>query len=150
MTRRRRGRGGRRRGRHQRGHPGRRDRSRRGESQGGISGLDEDEAKKEDEEDVEEEELADELEEDVEEELEEDVKPAKEGDETREYASIATTIDKTVEKAPEPLPSSPEEPDIAYVSEAEPPDETATAGEAGLRPATFDSQELEIPVRPST
>ena len=108
----------------------------------GSAAIDEDEAKKEDEEDAEEEELADELEEDVEEELEEDVKPAKE-DETREYASIAAPIDKTVEKAPEPLPSSPEEPDIAYVSEAEIPDESATAGEAGLRPATFDSQELE-------
>ncbi|MGZ5453158.1 MAG: hypothetical protein ACXW2R_02925, partial [Candidatus Aminicenantales bacterium] len=108
----------------------------------GSAALDEDEAKKEDEEDAEEEELADELEEDVEEELEEGVKPAKE-DETREYASIAAPIDKTVESPPEPLPSSPEEPDIAYVSESETPDDTATAGEAGLRPVTFDSRELE-------
>ncbi|MGZ5423740.1 MAG: hypothetical protein ACXW2V_04000, partial [Candidatus Aminicenantales bacterium] len=72
----------------------------------------------------------------------EEVKPAKE-DETREYASIAAPIDKTVESPPEPLPSSPEEPDIAYVSESETPDDTATAGEAGLRPVTFDSRELE-------
>ncbi|MGZ5480235.1 MAG: zinc-ribbon domain-containing protein, partial [Candidatus Aminicenantales bacterium] len=108
----------------------------------GSAALDEDEAKKEDEEDAEEEELADELEEDVEEELEEGVKPAKE-DETREYASIAAPIDKTGESPPEPLRSSPEEPDIAYVSESETPDDTATAGEAGLRPVTFDSRELE-------
>lgn len=122
--------------------PGRTEAKGAGEERAGEVEVDEDEAKKEDEEDAEEEELADELKEDVEEELEEEVKPAKE-DETREYASIAAPIDKTVESPPEPLPSSPEEPDIAYVSESETPDDTATAGEAGLRPVTFDSRELE-------
>ena len=115
-----------------------------------VPGQKDEEEEEEDEEEVEEEELADELEEDVEEELGEGVKPGSEAevkaereDETREYAAAAMTVDKTVEKAPEPLPLSSEEPDIAYVSESEPPDETATSGEAGLRPATFDSQELE-------
>jgi hypothetical protein len=100
------------------------------------------EKEEEDEEEAEEEELADELEVDLEEELDEDVKPARK-DETREYAFVAAPGDQTVEKTPEALPLSPEEPHIEYVSRSETPDAAATAGEAGLRPATFDSQELE-------
>ena len=107
-----------------------------------------DQAKKEEEgaggedEEAEEEELAAELEVDLEEELEEDVQPAGK-DETREYTFAAAASDQTVEKTPEALPLSPEEPHIDYVSRSETPDAAATAGEAGLRPATFDSQELE-------
>jgi len=73
---------------------------------------------------------------------EKDVKPAGE-DETREYASVAAASDQTVEKTPEALPLSAEEPAIEYASGSETPDAAATAGEAGLRPVTFDSQELE-------
>lgn len=96
----------------------------------------------EDEEEVEDEELAEELEEDIEKEPVEGARPAND-DETREYASMAAAAGRTVAKSPVEAPLPPDEPDIEYVSENGPPDETATAGEAGLRPATFDSQELE-------
>ena len=36
-----------------------------------------------------------------------------------------------------------EEPEVEYVTEGATPDEAATAGEAGLRPVTFDTRELE-------
>src|SRR5512140_1908239 len=108
------------------------------------------EGESEDEFDLEEEELADELEVDLEEDLDEAIAPepevpanAETGDETREYAVLASPTAETAEKAPEPLPSSPEESAIEYAAESEAPDMAATAGEAGLRPATFDSQELE-------
>ena len=43
----------------------------------------------------------------------------------------------------EPPPPSGEEPEIEYVAETPPPDEAATAGEAALRPVTFDTREFE-------
>ena len=108
-----------------------------------LKNVDEEDADKiekdEDEEEVADEELAEELEEDIEQENVEEAKPAKD-DETREYAS---TAGRTAARSPVQAPLPSEEPDVEYVSENEPPDETATAGEAGLRPATFDSQELE-------
>jgi hypothetical protein len=88
----------------------------------------------------EEEELADELEEGLAEDLEEEAEPElppsakpENKDETREYASSAAMKGAQVEK----------EPEIEYVSGSEAPDEAATAGEAGLRPVTFDTKELE-------
>ncbi|MEN6561428.1 MAG: zinc-ribbon domain-containing protein [Acidobacteriota bacterium] len=43
----------------------------------------------------------------------------------------------------EPPPPSGERPEIEYVAETPPPDEAATAGEAALRPVTFDTKEFE-------
>ena len=106
--------------------------------------VEEEEEKAEDE-DLGEEELAEELEEEAEE--EEDVKADKKLDtdeETREYGGAAA---KKKEAVPEAAPGRPavplEESDIEYIAEGAAPDEAATAGEAALRPATFDSQELE-------
>jgi len=84
---------------------------------------DEDGEDKEDEE-AEKEELADELEEESEEE------PVKK-DGTKDYAAAAA-------------PEEPKEgPEVEYIPAIPAPDEAATAGEAGLRPATFDTRELE-------
>ncbi|RPI97862.1 MAG: zinc ribbon domain-containing protein, partial [Candidatus Aminicenantes bacterium] len=87
---------------------------------------DEDEEGKEagEEEEEEEEELADELDEESEEE------PVKK-DGTNDYSAAAAP------KEPK------EEPGVEYISEIPAPDEAATAGEAGLRPVTFDTRELE-------
>ena len=84
------------------------------------------EAPKEEDEEDEEEELADELEE----ELEESQEPVKE-DGTKDYALTAAPKDMK------------EEAEIEYLSKIPAPDEAATAGEAGLRPVTFDTRELE-------
>jgi hypothetical protein len=86
----------------------------------------EDEGGEDDKEDKEagEEELADELEEEIEEE-------AAKKDETRDYGSASA-------------PKGPvDESDVEYISEIPAPDEAATAGEAGLRPVTFDTRDLE-------
>jgi hypothetical protein len=56
-------------------------------------------------------------------------------EETREYAAAGKRAD-----AP---PAAPEEPEVEYVTEPAAPDESATAGEAALRPPTFDTKELE-------
>ena len=85
----------------------------------------EDDEDKEDEE-AEEEELADE----IEEELEESPEPVKE-DGTKDYVSAAAPKDVK------------EEPEVEYISGTPVSDEAATAGEAGLRPVTFDTRELE-------
>ncbi len=61
----------------------------------------------------------------------------------REESKGADAEGEEAEKTPEALPPSPAEPDIEYASGSETPDAAATAGEAGLLPATFDSQELE-------
>ncbi len=74
---------------------------------------------------------------DLEEEIEEEPVPACRigaEDDTREY---------TVVPAPEPPPDSPAEPAVEYLSKEGAPEEAVTAGQAGLRPATFDTQELE-------
>ena len=92
------------------------------------------------EEDQEEEELADELEEETAGDLEPMPAPERaaavkpeEKDKTGEYASAVAPTGTPVEG----------EPEIEYVSGGEAPDEAATAGEAGLRPVTFDTTELE-------
>ena len=105
--------------------------------------VEEDEEKEEDE-DLGEEELAEELEEEAEEEEEAkaDKKPeAKE--ETREYGGAAAKTEVSPEAAPVPPVGAVDESDIEYISGEETPDETATAGEASLRPVTFDTRELE-------
>lgn len=66
-----------------------------------------------------------------------------ERDQAKKEEEGAGGEDEEAEKIPEALPLSPEEPAIEYASGSETPDIAATAGEAGLRPATFDSQELE-------
>jgi len=63
-------------------------------------------------------------------------------DDTREY-TVVPVPDTTIPEAPEPVPVSTDEHEVEYVSTAEGPDEAATPGEAGLAPATFDTQELE-------
>ncbi len=103
----------------------------------------EEEAKEEGEEagEDEEEELADELEVDAEKEHDAetgagtDLRPGKK-EETREYGAAPARKDDAGKKVPD-------EPDVEYVSESAAPDEAATAGEAALRPVTFDTQELE-------
>jgi hypothetical protein len=96
----------------------------------------------------EEEELADELEVDAEKEREDeagagtDVKPGKK-EETREYEAAPARRDDAAQKVPDEPAGSTEEPDVEYVSESAAPEEAATAGEASLRPVTFDTQELE-------
>ena len=56
-----------------------------------------------------------------------EVVPAREGETTESAAA----------------PAVPEEPEVEYVTEPEAPDESATAGEAALRPATFDTKDLD-------
>ncbi len=52
-------------------------------------------------------------------------------------------IEEELEEELEPPPASGRTPDVEYVEEVTPPDESSTAGEASLRPATFDTKELE-------
>ena len=105
----------------------------------------EDEEDKDTEEDEEdelgEEELADELEEEEEEEEEPGPAPHKD-EETREYDAAVRKGPAVVEEPVGPAVDG-EEFEVEYVVGAVPPDESATAGEASLRPATFDSAELD-------
>jgi hypothetical protein len=100
----------------------------------------------EEEEDAEDEELASELEEEIEEDAGEGTeaggKPEKE-EETREYSALAAQAAITPGQAPEPPGAPPEDVDVEYVSGSTAPDEAATAGEAALRPVTFDTKELD-------
>ena len=117
--------------------------------------ADEDEEDEEDEDEEEEEKPTDELEDEKEDEAVEEgpeegakalprtgLEPDAE-EETREYAAAA--LKKAAEAAQVPeAPAPPEdEPVVEYVSEIAAPDEAATAGEAALRPATFDTKEFE-------
>jgi len=97
---------------------------------------DDEDKDEEDDEDEEagEEELADELEDEKEDKDVEEEPETKEG--TREYAAAAARV-------PEPPLPPKDEPEVEYVSETPAPDEAATPGEAALRPATFDTKELE-------
>src|SRR5512135_1240797 len=116
---------------------------------------DEEKTEKDAGEDVEagEEELADELEEDLEDEIEEapvkaPLATAPPGEEeTREYgrpiAPPAAAEPEAEKEAPEPAIYAPDEPELDSIENPDIPNEAATAGEASLRPATFDSQELE-------
>jgi hypothetical protein len=106
--------------------------------------VEEEEEEKKEGEDLGEEELAEELEEEAEEEeeAEADKKPKAE-EETREYGGAAAKKEVTPEATPTPAVGIEDESDIEYIAGGEIPDETATAGEAALRPATFDTKELE-------
>jgi len=67
-------------------------------------------------------------------------------DEEAEEEELAEELEEEAEAAPraaEPPVSGPDEADVEELAAPEVPDETATAGEASLRPATFDTQELE-------
>ncbi len=66
-----------------------------------------------------------------------------EKDQAKKEDERAGGEDEEADKTPEALPLSAEEPAIEYASGSETPDAAATAGEAGLRPVTFDSRELE-------
>jgi hypothetical protein len=108
-----------------------------------AAAIEEEEEKKEDE-DLGEEEMAEELEEEAEE--EEDVKADKKPEteeETREYGGAAAKKEVIPEAAPAPPVDIGDESDIEYIAGGEIPDETATAGEAALRPATFDTKDFE-------
>lgn len=52
-------------------------------------------------------------------------------------------IQNELEEELEPPPSEGAKPEVEYVAESLPPDEASTAGEASLRPVTFDTKELE-------
>jgi hypothetical protein len=94
-----------------------------------------DEAEPEDEE-AGEEELADEIAEDLEDEAEEE--PV--GDSGMADRPAAVPEPPETPSGPS---GEPAEPEAEYLDQSGPPDEAATAGEASLRPGTFDSQELE-------
>lgn len=102
-------------------------------------GDDEDlEDEDEDEDDKEKDE--EEFEEDLEDEIEEE--PVK----TAEVTGVPVADEgpaQAADKVPESPPQAAEESEIEYVTEGEASEETATAGEASLKPVTFDSQELE-------
>jgi len=101
-------------------------------------GAEESEEEDQDEDEDEDEEEEEREEEEIEEEPGQEAVPVcKIGaeDDTREY-TVVPVPDTT---NPEPTESS----EVEYVSTAENPDEAATAGEAGLRPVTFDTRELE-------
>jgi len=117
----------------------------------------EDEIEEEDEDEDDEEDdkhgLTGDLEEEIENELKDDSGPdagtgcqAEKDDDTREYAALPPEPEPgavTVEETPESPAGGREEPGIEDVSGTEPPEEAGTAGDAALRPATFDSQDLE-------
>ena len=115
---------------------------------------DDEEKEKDEEEDEEEEELVDELEDEKEDEAGEvgpekgtkepprtGVEPDAE-EETREYAAALKKAEAAAHIPEAPVPPE-DEPVVEYVSEIAAPDEAATAGEAALRPATFDTKEFE-------
>jgi hypothetical protein len=109
----------------------------------------EDEDLEDDEKKVEGEKTADELAEDLEEEIEgepikePEVRAKPDKDETRAYGAVPPQAPVIEPPAADKAPGPAEEPDVEYVSEPEAPDQSATAGEASLRPVTFDTQELD-------
>jgi len=70
--------------------------------------------------------------------------------EKNEEETIPIALDEEIEdelededEELEPPPPSGDEPEVEYVAETPPPDQAATAGEAALRPVTFDTKEFE-------